>query len=125
MDFVCDIHIARKVVSELRLLGFDAIHASDLMGTDSAVDEDIGARADALGACVITKDKKFRKLNEDTSDNYVPQRIITLDDMNSRTAQVRLMLRRHAETLATLVAAGEPFSYLMDRFGGFRPTDSH
>ena len=125
MDFVCDVHIAKKVVSELKRLGFDAVHANDLMGTDAAKDEMIGEASDRLGAGIITKDKLFRKRNEQRRKVYVPQRIITVDDMNSRANQIRFMLRRHQDSLELLVKKNEPYSYLLDRFGGFHLTDDY
>lgn len=95
------------------------------MGTDQATDTEIGQRADALGACVITKDKKFRKLDEAGKALYVPRRLITVDDMNSRVPQLKFMLNVNQSKLAELISSDEPFSYLLDRFGGFSATQNH
>lgn len=123
MDFICDIHIARKVVRVLRELGFDAMHAFDISQTDTTPDHQIAKFADEVKACLITKDKRFRKHDTRVPPLTSPKKIITVDDMNSRTHQIILLVRHNNHELRSLLKDGEPFSYLLDRFGGLHPTD--
>ncbi len=123
MDFVCDIHVARKIVQALRNLGFESMHAFDIKQTDTTPDYQIAKFVDEIGACLITKDKLFRKQDRRLPPLTSPKKIITVDDMNSRPPQIILLLQHNDNKLREILSDGTPFSYLLDRFGGLHPSD--
>lgn len=60
MKFFCDVHIPYKLVSRLKALGFETIHANEILDHSSTKDSDICKYADQNNLIVVTKDSDFR-----------------------------------------------------------------
>jgi predicted nuclease of predicted toxin-antitoxin system len=60
MKFLCDVHISLKLVKQLKLLGYDAIHINEILDRWNTPDNKICEFADQNDFVVITKDSDFR-----------------------------------------------------------------
>ena len=60
MKFLCDVHIAYKIVNFLKSLGFETIHVNEILQKSQTKDSDICKYADLKDFIVITKDSDFR-----------------------------------------------------------------
>ena len=60
MKFLCDVHIAYKIVYYLRSLGFETVHVNDILQKSQTKDSEICKYADLYNFIVITKDSDFR-----------------------------------------------------------------
>jgi len=60
MNFLCDVHISRKIVNYLKINGHKAVHVNDILNKSETTDSDICLYADQNDLIVVTKDSDFR-----------------------------------------------------------------
>lgn len=60
MGFLCDVHIALRLVRFLSEAGHHAVHVNSILAGSHTRDGEISAYADDQGMVVITKDRDFR-----------------------------------------------------------------
>jgi predicted nuclease of predicted toxin-antitoxin system len=60
MKFLCDVHIAFKLVTYFKSLGFEAVHVNEILDKSETKDSDICKYADQGDFIVVTKDADFR-----------------------------------------------------------------
>ena len=60
MNFLCDVHIAFRLVRFFSEAGHHAVHVNSVLNGSSTRDRDISQYADNQGLVVITKDRDFR-----------------------------------------------------------------
>ena len=60
MKFLCDVHVSLKLVKQLKLLGYDAIHINEILDSWNTPDNKICEFADQNDFILITKDSDFR-----------------------------------------------------------------
>ncbi len=62
MKFLCDVHISFKLVTHLRILGYETIHINEILNKSETLDGEICNYADEHNFIVLTKDADFRNL---------------------------------------------------------------
>ena len=60
MKILCDVHIAKKVVSYFQKEGIEALHVNDILDKWHTKDQAIANYADEHDFVVLTKDADFR-----------------------------------------------------------------
>jgi predicted nuclease of predicted toxin-antitoxin system len=101
MKFICDVHIAFKLVNYLKRRGCECYHVNTIFTDTRTADKEIAKHADENGLIVITKDQDFR-------DSYIlsrtPKKLVKLNTGNSSTQQ---MIDLFENNWSILVAANQ------------------
>lgn len=90
MKFICDVHLAYKLVNYLKRRGCECHHVNTIFADPRASDQDIAKHADSNDLIVVTKDEDFK-------DSYIlkrtPKKLVKLNTGNSSTQQMIDLLK--------------------------------
>lgn len=107
MKFICDVHIAYKLVGYLKKKGCECTHVNQIFSNPQTTDSEIADYADENGLIVVTKDSDFR-------DRYIlnrtPKKLLKLNTGNSSTQQMINLFENNWSTLVT--ANQQPHFYI-------------
>lgn len=102
MKFPCDVHIACKLVNDLRRRGCECYHVNAIFVDPRTSDHDIARHADNNEMIVITKDEDFK-------DSFIlrrsPKKLIKLNTGNSSTHQMIDLFETIGQSLWPLIIA--------------------
>jgi predicted nuclease of predicted toxin-antitoxin system len=90
MKFICDVHIAYKIIAYLRKRNCECNHVNHVFADPKTTDLEIARYADQNGLIVITKDSDFR-------DSYflkrTPRKLLKLIQVNRQPNKLLTCLK--------------------------------
>lgn len=98
MNFLCDVHISRKVVTFLCNEGHQAIHVNDILQGDHTKDTEISFFATRNEHIVISKDKDFR---DSFLLRQLPDLLLKIELGNLSTLTLIELLRQNLDTISS------------------------
>lgn len=107
MKFICDVHIAYKLVSWLKQKGCECYHINEVFSNPKTTDKEIAEYADMNRLIVVTKDSDFR-------DSFIlkrsPKKLVKLNTGKSSTQQIINLFVNNWQILVT--ANQQPYFFI-------------
>ncbi len=99
MRFLCDVHIAIKIVKWLQSKKFEATHVNSILKGSSTSDNEIRKFADENNYIIITKDRDFKN---SFFINKTPQKLVKINLGNISNEELINILNKNISTISFL-----------------------